>query len=96
MRNAINDNPMVQLAVVAVLVLVAGVMLAPHSWATRRATRTRAPAARSSTTPSGSVDLTVKSTPSTRRCGRRPPLRRAPQTAVTRRRWYLAGVCRAR
>ncbi len=72
MRNAINNNPMVQLAVVAVLLLVAAVMLAPALLGHKKSgdANTTTSSAQLST-PSGSVDLTVKSTPA------------APSTGVT-------------
>jgi hypothetical protein len=64
MRQAINNNPMVQLAVVAVLVILAGVMLAPmflgHKKSDSSATSTTSAQLSG---PSGTVDLTVKSTP---------------------------------
>ncbi len=63
MRDAINNNPMVQLAVVAVLVLVAGVMLAPQLLGHKKSDSNTSTSSAQLTTPSGSVDLTVKSTP---------------------------------
>jgi hypothetical protein len=63
MRDAINNNPMVQLAVVAVLVLVAGVMLAPQFLGHKKSDSNTSTSSAQLTTPSGSVDLTVKSTP---------------------------------
>lgn len=63
MRDAINNNPMVQLAVVAVLVLVAGVMLAPQFLGHKKSDPNTSTSSAQLTTPSGSVDLTVKSTP---------------------------------
>jgi hypothetical protein len=72
MRNAINNNPMVQLAVVGVLLLVGVVMLAPQLLGHKKSgdANTTTTSAQLST-PSGSVDLTVKSTPA------------APSTGVT-------------
>jgi hypothetical protein len=63
MRDAINNNPMVQLAVVAVLVLAAGVMLAPQLLGHKKSDSNTSTTSAQLTTPSGSVDLTVKSTP---------------------------------
>ena len=63
MRDAINNNPMVQLAVVAVLVLAAGVMLAPQLLGHKKSDSNTSTSSAQLTTPSGSVDLTVKSTP---------------------------------
>jgi len=63
MRDAINNNPMVQLAVVAVLVLVAGVMLAPQFLGHKKSDSNTTTSSAQLTSPSGSVDLTVKSTP---------------------------------
>ena len=63
MRDAINNNPMVQLAVVAVLVLVAGVMLAPQLLGHKKSDSNTSTSSAQLTTPSGSVDLTVKPTP---------------------------------
>ena len=96
MRDAINNNPMVQLAVVAVLVLVAGVMLAPQFLGHKKSDSNTSTSSAQLTTPSGSVDLTVKSTPRPRRALRQGPLLRRLPRRCHRRRWYLAGVCRAR
>jgi hypothetical protein len=63
MRDAINNNPMVQLALVAVLVLVAGVMLAPQLLGHKKSDSNTSTTSAQLTSPSGSVDLTVKSTP---------------------------------
>jgi hypothetical protein len=63
MREAINNNPMVQLALVAVLVLVAGVMLAPQLMGHKKSDSNTSTTSAQLTSPSGSVDLTVKSTP---------------------------------
>ena len=63
MRDAINNNPMVQLAVVAVLVLAAGVMLAPQLLGHKKSDSNTSTTSAQLTSPSGSVDLTVKSTP---------------------------------
>jgi hypothetical protein len=63
MREAINNNPMVQLAVIGVLVLAAGVMLAPQLLGHKSSdsSNTSTTSAQLSG-PTGSVDLTVKST----------------------------------
>ena len=63
MRDAINNNPMVQLAVVAVLVLAVGVMLAPQLLGHKKSDSNTSTTSAQLTSPSGSVDLTVKSTP---------------------------------
>ena len=97
MRDAINNNPMVQLAVVAVLVLVAGVMLAPQLLGHKKSDSNTSTSSAQLTTPSGSVDLTVKRRPPRpRRALRQGPLLRRLPRRCHRRRWYLAGVCRAR
>jgi hypothetical protein len=63
MRNAINNNPMVQLALVGVLLLVAGVMLAPQLLGHKGGSSNTSTTSAQLSTPSGTVDLTVKSTP---------------------------------
>ena len=65
MRDAINNNPMVQLAVVAVLVLVAGVMLAPQLLGHKKSDSNTSTSSAQLTTPSGSVDLTTPAAAST-------------------------------
>ena len=82
MRDAINNNPMVQLAVVAVLVLVAGVMLAPQFLGHKKSDSNTSTSSAQLTTPSGSVDLTVKSTPAAPSTGAaaRSTAAPAPQT----------------
>jgi hypothetical protein len=64
MREAINNNPMAQLAVVGVLLLVAAVMLAPQILGHKSSgsSNTSTTSAQLSS-PAGTVDLTVKSTP---------------------------------
>ncbi len=64
MRQALNNNPMVQLAVLAVLLLVVGVMLAPQLLHHGGSGGSSAPTTTSSaqlSTPTGSVDLSVES-----------------------------------
>jgi hypothetical protein len=84
MREKLNDNPMAQLAVVGVLLLVAGVMLVPQMLGGKGGDSedTTTTSAQLST-PSGSVDLTVKSTPaapSTGAAGATPAVPPATQT----------------
>jgi hypothetical protein len=64
MRDAINNNPKVQLTVLAVLILLAGVVLLPAMMGKKSSssgTTTNTVSAQA-TTPQGSVDLTVKTT----------------------------------
>jgi hypothetical protein len=64
MREAINNNPMAQLAVVGVLLLVAGVMLAPQLLGHKKSDDSTASTTSAQLSgPTGTVDLTVKSTP---------------------------------
>lgn len=64
MRQAINNNPMVQLAVIGVLILAAGVMLAPQLLGHKSSGSSNTSTTSATLTgPAGSVDLTVKSTP---------------------------------
>jgi hypothetical protein len=65
MREAINNNPMVQLGLVAVLLLVAGVMFVPQLLGHKGGSSNTSTTSAQLSTPGGTVDLTVKSTPST-------------------------------
>ncbi len=84
MREALNNNPMAQLAVVAVLVLAAGVMLAPqlmgHKGGSGATTTTTSAQL---TAPTGTVDLTVKSSGTAPSSGSVPGSPAAPPPAQT-------------
>jgi hypothetical protein len=84
MRERLNNNPMAQLAVVGVLLLVAGVMLAPQLLGKKSddSDNTTTTSAQLST-PSGSVDLTVKSTPAAPSTGATGSTAAVPPTAQT-------------
>lgn len=65
MRNAINNNPKVQLGVLAALVLVAALVLLPSMMGGKSSSSggsTTNTVSAQATTPQGSVDLTVKTT----------------------------------
>jgi len=65
MRDAINNNPKVQLAVVAVLLLLGGIVILPsmmgHQGSSSSGTTTNTVSAQAST-PNGTVDMTVQTT----------------------------------
>jgi hypothetical protein len=66
MRNALNNNPRVQIAVLAVLVVLVGLMFAPSLMHKKAASTSPATTTSSAglTTPSGSVNVTAEVTPS--------------------------------
>jgi hypothetical protein len=62
MREAINNNPIAQLAVVGVLLLVAGVMLAPQLLGKKGGSSESSTSSAASSAPAGKVDLATPST----------------------------------
>jgi hypothetical protein len=65
MRNAINNNPMVQIGLVAALLLLVGVMLVPQFMKKKDSASSNTTTASAQLTgPSGTVDLNVAVTPS--------------------------------
>ena len=101
MRNAINNNPKVQIAVIGVLVLLVAVVVLPsmmgHKGSSSSGTTTNTVSAQA-TGPTGSVDLTVKTTQpvpgaASTATARGSPHRRRPWT---RRHSCPGRVCLAR
>ncbi len=65
MRNAINNNPMVQIGLIAVLLLLVGIMLVPQFMKKKdSASSNTSTTSAHLSSPAGSVDLNVKVTPS--------------------------------
>jgi hypothetical protein len=66
MRQAINNNPMVQLGLLGALVLVMGVMLVPQLMGKKSSSSSSSSTASATlTSPQGTVDVNVTATPST-------------------------------
>lgn len=64
MRNAINNNPMVQIGLIAVLLLLVGIMLVPQFMKKKDSGSNTSTTSAHLSTPAGSVDLNVQVTPS--------------------------------
>ena len=77
MRDAINNNPKVQLGLIGVLVLLMAIVVLPSMMGKKGSSdsgSTTNTVSAQATTPNGSVDLTVKTTqPTPARHGRGPP-----------------------
>jgi hypothetical protein len=63
MREAINNNPKVQLGLLAALVLAVGLLFAPQFLHKKSGSSNTSTTSAQLSSPAGSVDLTVKSTP---------------------------------
>jgi hypothetical protein len=83
MRDAINNNPKVQLGVLVALVLALGVMFAPQFLKKKGGDSNTSTTSAQVTTPAGTVGVTVESTPSAGATGATGSPAAAPPAAAT-------------
>jgi hypothetical protein len=83
MRDAINNNPKVQLGVLVALVLALGVMFAPQFLKKKGSDSNTSTTSAQVTTPAGTVGVTVEATPSAGATGATASAAAAPPAAAT-------------